>query len=72
MPGGRPRKYFTEEEERQGRLQAKKAYRERNIDEERRKSRIRTKHATIKAERAARKPAVLLELPTNKVVQLRS
>ncbi|KIJ32289.1 hypothetical protein M422DRAFT_265969 [Sphaerobolus stellatus SS14] len=57
MPGGRPRKYFTEEEERQGRLQAKKAYRERNIDEERHKFCIRTKHATIKAERAARKVA---------------
>ncbi|KIJ35201.1 hypothetical protein M422DRAFT_34801 [Sphaerobolus stellatus SS14] len=42
MPGGHPRIYFTPEEARQGRLKSKKAYRERNIDEERRKSRKRT------------------------------
>ncbi|KIJ48956.1 hypothetical protein M422DRAFT_28284 [Sphaerobolus stellatus SS14] len=45
MPGGRPRIYFTPEEARQGHLKSKKAYRERNIDEERRKSRKRTRRA---------------------------
>ncbi|KIJ37871.1 hypothetical protein M422DRAFT_259484 [Sphaerobolus stellatus SS14] len=43
MPGGRKQKYFTSEEAREARLASKKAYRARNLKEEREKSRIRTR-----------------------------
>ncbi|KIJ40053.1 hypothetical protein M422DRAFT_780860 [Sphaerobolus stellatus SS14] len=50
MPGGRPKKYFTPEEARQAHLISKAAYRQRNLEEERAKSRCRS----MKAARIAR------------------
>ncbi|KIJ30685.1 hypothetical protein M422DRAFT_53663 [Sphaerobolus stellatus SS14] len=49
MPGGRPKKYNTPEEAHQGRLASKSAYRQRNLEEERAKSRSRTRKAAVQA-----------------------
>ncbi|KIJ52278.1 hypothetical protein M422DRAFT_243070 [Sphaerobolus stellatus SS14] len=59
MAGGRPQKHFTPEEARKARLASKKAYRERNLDEERAKSRQRTKKAACIAHKAKKKQAAL-------------
>ncbi|KIJ28696.1 hypothetical protein M422DRAFT_269997 [Sphaerobolus stellatus SS14] len=57
MPGGHKQKYSISEEAREARLASKKAYRARNLEEEREKSRIRTRRAADKARQAELKAA---------------
>ncbi|KIJ54606.1 hypothetical protein M422DRAFT_240685 [Sphaerobolus stellatus SS14] len=57
MPGGRKAKHLTPEDAWAARLASKKAYRERNIEEERRKSRERTQCAAERAREKLQKEA---------------
>ncbi|KIJ31903.1 hypothetical protein M422DRAFT_266401 [Sphaerobolus stellatus SS14] len=58
MPGGRPKKHLTAEEIRQAKLVSKKAYRERNLNEEREESRERTRKAAAQARKLKKLQAV--------------